>query len=704
MEKENILNEILKSGEKGIKKDRLKEIIKSDDLDSLLEELQLEGKIFEKENGNFIEFPYAYQIGTIMCDHKGNRFVTNKDGRMYVNFDDLNGALDFDIVAFKPNLLYKRAVVQKVLKRKQNTIVCEVHEKGHRKTLKSYNAPGLLTINIDEKELEKYVDGDRLVVEIEKDVFLDVVKGKIVTHIGHKNSPDIEEKCIANARGFNTEWSEAYLEELEKIPTEVTKEDRRGRLDYRDKEVFTMDGADTKDIDDAISLETLPNGNKLLGVHIADVSHYIKPGTEIFNETFRRGTSLYLGNSVNPMIHPKISNGICSLNEGVDRLARSTFMEINSRGEVVNYQKVYSVINSKKKMTYDEVSELLEEGLIADSYENFVNTIMMMSGLTDTLIDRREDLGGMQFSSNEIKVVTDDKNKTIGFKKHEQRTAERIIENFMIVSNETDAKNAYDRGLPYIYRVHEVADEEKIEKTIALLKDLGYRFDFLKDIDKQFALQSILKELSKREEFSVLSTLFLKSMNKAEYSTTNIGHYALASDYYTHGTAPIRRLPDFLNQTLEDLYTYEPEKINWKYIDRDLAIACEHASFKERQADLAEEELNRLRMCEYMEEHIGETFTGRILEIYPDEINIITDDNIYGSVPVWYIEEAGLRYRSANKSMSGGKNIYLLGNKVEVKVASVSKELKKVFFELGDNLSLRNSSKAKKLTKNNRRN
>lgn len=704
MEKENILNEILKSGEKGIKKDRLKDLVNPDDLDRLLEELQLEGKIFEKENGNFIEFPYAYQIGTIMCDHKGNRFVTNKDGRMYVNFDDLNGALDFDIVAFKPNLLYKRAVVQKVLKRKQNTIVCEVHEKGHRKTLKSYNAPGLLTISIDEKELEKYVDGDRLVVEIEKDVFLDVVKGKIITHIGHKNSPDIEEKCIANARGFNTEWSEAYLEELEKIPTEVTKEDRRGRLDYRDKEVFTMDGADTKDIDDAISLETLPNGNKLLGVHIADVSHYIKPGTEIFNETFRRGTSLYLGNSVNPMIHPKISNGICSLNEGVDRLARSTFMEINSRGEVVNYQKVYSVINSKKKMTYDEVSELLEEGLIADSYENFVNTIMMMSGLTDTLIDRREDLGGMQFSSNEIKVVTDDKNKTVGFKKHEQRTGERIIENFMIISNETDAKNAYDRGLPYIYRVHEVADEEKIEKTIALLKDLGYRFDFLKDIDKQFALQSILKELSKREEFSVLSTLFLKSMNKAEYSTTNIGHYALASNYYTHGTAPIRRLPDFLNQTLEDLYTYEPEAINWKYIDRDLALACEHASFKERQADLAEEELNRLRMCEYMEEHIGDTFTGRILEIYPDEINIITDDNIYGSVPVWFIEEEGLRYRSANKSMSGGKNIYLLGNKVEVKVASVSKELKKVFFDLGDNLSLKHSSKAKKLNKTNRRN
>ena len=704
MEKENILNEILKSGEKGIKKDRLKEIIKSDDLDRLLEELQLEGKIFEKENGNFIEFPYAYQIGTIMCDHKGNRFVTNKDGRMYVNFDDLNGALDFDIVAFKPNLLYKRAVVQKVLKRKQNTIVCEVHEKGHRKTLKSYNAPGLLTISIDEKELEKYVDGDRLVVEIEKDAFLDVVKGKIITHIGHKNSPDIEEKCIANARGFNTEWSEAYLEELEKIPTEVTKEDRRGRLDYRDKEVFTMDGADTKDIDDALSLEILPNGNKLLGVHIAPLSHYIKPDSEIFNEAFRRGTSLYLGDSVIPMFHPKISNGICSLNEGVDRLAKSCFMEINSRGEIVDYQIVDTVINSKKKMTYEEVNQILEEGIVPDGYENFVNTIMMMSGLADTLIERRENLGGMQFSSNEIKVVTDNKNKTIGFKKHEQRTAERIIENFMIAANETVAKDAADKALPFIYRVHEVADEEKIEKTITLLKDLGYRFEFLKDIDKQSVLQSILKELSKREEFSVLSTLFLKSMNKAEYSTTNIGHYALASEYYTHFTAPIRRSPDLIIQILEDYYNNEPEAINWKYIDRDLALACEHASFKERQADLAEEELNRLRMCEYMEEHIGETFTGRILEIYPDEINIITDDNIYGSVPVWYIEEAGLRYRSANKSMSGGKNIYLLGNKVEVKVASVSKELKKVFFELGDNLSLRNSSKAKKLTKNNRRN
>ena len=702
--KDLILEEIKNSGEKGIKKEILKERIKCETFDELLEEMQLEGTIFEKENGKFIEFPYSYQIGTIMCDHKGNRFVTNKDGRMYVNFDDLNGALDFDIVVFKPNLLSKRAVDQKVLKRKINTIVCEVHQKGHRKSLKSYNTPGLLTISIDEKELENYVDGDRLVVEIEKDSFLGVVKGKIITHLGHKNSPDIEEKCIANARGFNTEWSDAYLEELEKLPTEVTKEDMRGRLDYRNKEVFTIDGEDTKDIDDAISLETLPNGNKLLGVHIADVAHYIKPGTEMFNETIRRATSLYLGDSVIPMIHPKVSNGICSLNEGVDRLARSTFMEINPKGEIVNYQKEYTVINSKKKMTYEEVTDILDEGLIADGYEKFVNTIMMMSGLTDTLIDRREDLGGMQFSSNEIKVVTDSHNKTLGFKKHEQGTSDRMIENFMIASNETVAKAAYDRGLPYIYRVHEVADEEKIEKTITLLKDLGYRFDFLKDLDKGFILQSVLKELSKKEEFSVLSTLFLKSMKKAEYSPTNIGHYALASDYYTHSTAPIRRVTDFINQILEDYYTYEPEKINWKFIDKDLAMICEHASFKERQADLAEEELNRLRMCEYMEEHIGETFTGRIVEIYPDEINIITDDNIYGSVPVWYIEEAGLRYRGANKSMSGGKNIYLLGNKVEVKVSGVSLELKKVFFDLGDNLSLKHSSKAKKLNKTNKRN
>lgn len=701
MVKEEIIKLIKQSKDKGVSIHQLNKHFAVFAFNKELDELQEEGIIYKNDSDKYIMFPEEYVIGNIVCDHKGNRFVTSNNEKYYVNYDDLNGALDFDTVVYAPNFSNKRAVVKRVLKRKNNNIVCEVHTKGNKKILRSYNTPSVIDIKIDKSLLDNYVDGDRLVVEIENDIFLDTVRGKIVKYLGHKNNPDIDEICIANARGFNTDFNDEYMLELEKIPKEVTEEDIKEVVDLRDKEIFTMDSASTKDIDDAISLERLDNGNYLLGVHIAPLSRIIKPNSKIFKEAYERGTSVYLGDSVIPMFHPIISNGICSLNPGVDRLAKSCFMEINTRGKVVNYEICDSVIHSKKKMTYEDVNEILENKNIPEGYEPFVNTLMMMSGLSDTLTEKRENYGAVEFASNEIKIVHDEHNKVVGFKKHKQQTAEKIIENFMIIANETVAKHIASMNLPFIYRIHDEPDEYKLEKAISLVKDLGYRLNFLKDIDKPFLLQSILKELSNKEEFSVLSTLFLKSMDKAKYSNNNIGHYGLASEYYTHFTSPIRRLPDLLVHTLLDYYNNTDKEIDYKYVDDCLKQACEHASYKERQADLAEEELNRLRMVEYMEEHIGETFYGRILEIYEDEINIITDDNIYGSVPYSFIESHNLHFHSANKSMTNSKNVYLIGNKVEVKVSGVSKELKKVFFEIHDNLSLKNSSKTKKLKKKN---
>ena len=699
MVKEEVLSKIKSSKEKGIGLKELKNTFKEVNIEDVIKELELEGKIFELKNKRYVEFPSEYSIGTITCDHKGNRFVTSNNGRIYVNHDDLNGALDFDTVVYRADLLSKRAVVKKILERKNNKVVCEVHTKGNKKTLRTYNAPGIIDIIISKEELDNYVDGDRLIVEIEKDTFLNTAKGKIIKHLGHKNSPNIDEVCIANARGFNTIFDEEYLKELESIPKEISEEDIKGRVDLRDKEIFTIDCSSTKDIDDAISLEKLDNGNYLLGVHIANLSHYIKPDSKLFKEAYERGTSLYLGDSVIPMFHPLISNGICSLNPNVDRLAKSCFMEINSRGKIIDYRICDTVIHSKFKMTYDDINEILENGNIPEGYEPFITTIMMMCGLAETLIEKRRNLGGVEFCSNEVKVVNDEHNTVVGFKKQEHNIAEKIIENFMIAANETVAQHVFYQSLPFIYRIHDKPDDYKIENAITLLKDLGYRLNFLKDIDKPFLLQSILKELSTKEEFSVLSNLFLKSMEKAKYSNYNHGHYALASDHYTHFTSPIRRMPDLLVHTLLDLYEKEITSVDFEYVDEALSNACEHASYKERQADLAEEELNRLRMAQYMSNHIGKTFYGRIVEIYPDEINIITDDNIYGSVPISFIEKNNLRFHPHNKSMTGAKNVYLLGNKVEVKVSGVSLELKKVFFDLGDNLSLKNSSRIKKFKK-----
>ncbi len=349
------------------------------------------------------------------------------------------------------------------------------------------------------------------------------------------------------------------MAEVEKLPSEVKEEEMVGRRDLRDKTIFTIDGADTKDIDDAISLDMLENGNYSLGVHIADVSYYVKEGSEIYQEAMERGTSVYLADRVIPMLPHKLSNGICSLNEGVDRLAMSCVMEIDSKGNVVSYDIFESVIRSRKKMTYTDVNKIIEENIIPEGYEPFADTLIKMEELAQILRKHKVERGYIDFGIDESKIIVDETGKAIDIKLRNRGKGENLIEDFMIAANETVATCIYFMELPFIYRVHGEPNEEKINSFLTFVSSLGYTLSGkIKDMHPK-TMQSILNQLKDKKEFHILSSLLLRSMQKAVYDTDNIGHFGLASERYTHFTSPIRRFPDTTVHRLLRKYLFKAQ-------------------------------------------------------------------------------------------------------------------------------------------------
>ena len=487
------------------------------------------------------------------------------------------------------------------------------------------------------------------------------------------------------------------LEEIKNIPTEVSEEEIKDRIDLRNECIFTIDGKDTKDIDDAISLVKLPNGNFELGVHIANVSHYVKKGSAIFEDAYNRGTSVYLLNYVIPMLHHKLSNGICSLNPNEDRLARSCIMEIDKNGEVVNYKICPTVINSKKKMDYDSVNSILENNIIPEGYEEFVGTLKNMQELSNILTIKRNKNGSLDFASNEIKIDIDENGKTLGFNLCQHRSAEHLIENFMIIANETVATHITWLNLPCVYRVHDCPIDQVLNSTVTFISNLGYRINKVRDAENPKLIQQLLKKLSEYEEYPILSNLVLRSMKRAYYTTENIGHFGLASNNYTHFTSPIRRFPDLMVHTLLDKYdniyneNYNEEKLReyLQCLEARLKEGCNHSSYKERQADLAEDDSNKFAMLKYMEEHIGKPFEGTIIEITEKYIKVKTDNEIIGKVKLYDIDGDDFIFRR-DKYRLYGKNTgqqYRIGNKVLVTAQRVDKSEKEIYFILNCNLT-----------------
>lgn len=698
---EDILKVIENSKQSGIKLEDVIGKFKSineEEIECEVSLLEKEGKIYKNCNGYYIVLDKDLKISTLYCSHKGRRYVTDNNTIFFVDSKDINGALDFDKVIFRPNEKSKTARVEKIIERQNDIVVAEVISTTNGKILSTINTPEKVNIHIRQGELEKYYDGDRLVVNVESYSTPNEIKGKIIEKLGNKKEPNIEEVTIAASRGFTTKYSKEYLDELAAIPDKVTDEDIKGRLDLRNDVIFTIDSESTKDMDDAISIKILDNGNYQLGVHIANVSHYIKKGSAIYEDAIKRGNSAYFANSVIPMLHFDISNGICSLNEDVDRLTKSCIMEINKKGKVVNYYITDSVIHSKKKMTYEDINKIFEDGVIISEYLPYYDSLKILKELTTILKEKHEKDGYIAFASNEIKTIVDNNDETLGFKNVHQGIGQEMVEYSMIAANETVAGHVFWMRLPFIYRIHNEPREKRIEEAMEIAKKIGYRFSKIKDMGGSHLLQQVIKQLSVKEEFQALSQFFVKTMPRALYSTENIGHFALALDFYTHFTSPIRRGCDLIVHELLDLYDKDISYVNFEELEDELAIISEHISYTERQADMVEYEINALRMVKYMRENIGKTYKARIHDITPLNVQIVLENNVIGTVPIDFVGGGGFYYMDASKSLKRGKSTYCIGNNVICTVINIDEEDRTVICSIDRNLTREHTKqKVKKL-------
>ena len=530
------------------------------------------------------------------------------------------------------------------------------------------------------------VEGHKVLVKTVKQVNTKKYLAEVVKIIGHKDDPGTDILSIAYKHGIYEDFGEEVEKELESIPNEVNPKDLTGRKDLTGLVTFTIDGDDTIDIDDAISLIMLENGNYQLGVHIADVSNYVKENTALGDAAYERGTSSYLADTVIPMLPHKLSNGICSLNEGVVRLTMSCVMEINHKGKVVNYDIFPSYIKSSKRMTYAKVNDIIVRDIVDPLYEPFVDTLKKMNELHKIIRKEKIERGYIDFEIDEAKIVQDETGKAIGVKRREREEGDMLIEDFMISANETVANHIFQMDLPFIYRVHEDPKPEKVEEFMNLVKILGYKLDGISSGFTPKTMQKILSQLKGKKEFDILSSLLLRTMRKAEYSRDNVGHFGLSSKAYTHFTSPIRRYPDLEVHRLLKRYLVNNDMsmTTIQTLENSLVEIATHSSERERAAVDAEREVLDMKMAEYMEDHIGEEFDGVISTITNFGFFVALPNLIEGLVHVQTLKGDYYSYIPELLSMIGKstKKTYRLGDKVRVKCISASKANSMVDFEL----------------------
>ncbi len=689
--------EILTNSNKSISASEIMNIInsnyKTEDLKKLLSDLNelcKDGIIYQNKNNNYLLFENSHLLkGFIEINASGSGFLLQDSEDVYIPYKYLNNSNDGDFVIvelLKSKGIKREGKVIRILKRSLGSSLAEVYLFNGKTYLK------LLDDKCNDYKLEiednnlNLVEGMIVKVETVKEVSKKDFLVKIVNVIGHKNSPDIDTLKICSEFNIETEFNDKVLGEVKSIPNNIDENDIKNRVDLRDKVIFTIDGADTKDIDDAVSIEKLNNGNYKLGVHIADVSFYVKEGSELKNTAFNRGNSVYLADRVIPMLPVELSNGICSLNENDDRFAFSCVMEIDNKGQTVSYDIFKSIIRSKKKMTYDNVNKLFD-GNIPEGYEEFKNDLLLMKELYEILESSSEKKGKLDFISDEVKLKVDDDGKVLKVCKYETGIGQKLIENFMIAANTTVGTHIYNMALPFVYRVHGTPEAEKLRGFVSYVSLLGYKLIGKSNFEniKPLELQNIMKQLEDKKEYKYLNNKLLRCMQKAEYSPYNIGHFGLALDNYSHFTSPIRRFSDlmvhyFLNEYLVK-NNYNKDFIdNW---NNRLPFICEHISKTERTAEDCEREVNDMKIAEYMENHIGEVYKATIDGCLSKGFFVVTDNLISGLVsldtlPKFYTYNEELNAYLNKK----GKICYRAGDEVIVKCIGASKEKRQVDFTI----------------------
>lgn len=666
------------------------------DFHGILEVMEKEGLVIKtKQNRYGIPEKMNLVVGKLQGNARGFGFVipvNEGTADIFVPAAELNGALHGDKVVArithkgKSSKSHEGEIIR-ILERVNQTIVGTFENSKSFGFVVADDTRISMDIFVPKSEKNGARTDQKVVVEITKwPEKRRNPEGRVIEILGYKDDVGTDIRAIIKQFKLPEEFPQNVLNQAENIPEEIPKSEIINRVDLRGEKIFTIDGADAKDLDDAISIEKLENGNFKLGVHIADVTHYVEENTPLDKEAIKRGTSVYLVDRVIPMLPKKLSNGVCSLHPHVPRLTLSCFMEIDKKGKVVNHEIVESIIESKERLVYTDISNLLEndDPEQKERYKEIYQELKLAEELCHILNNKREERGTIDFDFPEAKIILDDNGKPVEIKKYERRIANRIIEEFMLVCNETVAEYMYWAEMPFVYRIHEDPDEDKINEFNKFIHNFGYHIKGSQDIHPK-ELQHLLRKVEGKKEETVINTLMLRSLKKARYSSECDSHFGLAAKYYCHFTSPIRRYPDLqIHRIIKYFLNDQMTSKRIKKLKGIVPKIADQSSARERLADEAERETDDLKKAEYMLERVNQEYEGIISGITHFGMFVELDNTIEGLVRISSLVDDYYTYDEENYCYRGERTrkIYRMGDVVRIRVLRADIAKREIDFEL----------------------
>lgn len=668
-----------------------------DELRQILEALESEGKIYLSKRGKYCRGEAKRLTGIFRASLKGFGFVVieGEEQDIYIAEEDTNTAMDQDevevVITREPDGRSREGKIVRIVNRALTKVVGLYQvRKG-----KSYGfvIPDNQRLSSDIFVPAEYskgaVDGHKVVVELTS--YGDdrrSPEGKVVEIIGHINDPGTDILSIVKGYDLPLEFPEKVLNQAERVAKPVSEADRQGRQDLRDWQMVTIDGEDAKDLDDAVSIAR-EGDCYILGVHIADVTNYVQENSALDREAFKRGTSVYLVDRVIPMLPHTLSNGICSLNQGEDRLALSCIMKIDEKGRVVDHEIAETVIRVDQRMSYTSVKKILEDHDPKETkkYQELVPMFEEMSRLSKILREHRRIRGSIDFDFPETKMILDEKGRPLELQPYERNVATRMIEDFMLLANETVAEDYYWQELPFVYRTHEAPDEEKIRTLATFINNFGYSMHVGANEVRPKEIQKLLAKVEGSPQEAMISRLALRSMKQAKYTPENSGHFGLAAAYYTHFTSPIRRYPDLqIHRIIKDNIRGRMQEEKIVHYDKILPEVTKHASEMERRAEEAERETVKLKKVEYMQQHLGEIFEGVISSITKWGMYVELPNTVEGLVHVANMRDDHYEYDENRYELIGAhtNKVYKLGQRIRIRVTGADRLLRTIDFEIAE--------------------
>lgn len=663
------------------------------ELKMVLDQLISKGTIIVDTQGRYRVPGDDIKVGTFSGTQKGFGFVMleGEAEDIFIPGESTKGALHGDkvmvVIKNEQTGRRKEGAIVNILERGKIEIVGTFEKSKNFGFVRPDNQKFGKDIFIAKEHTKGAVDGHKVVAKITN--YGDEAhspEGRIVEILGHVNDPGVDIMSVIKAYDLPVDFPEEVMRSLDKVPEEIDPSEIASRMDIRGMMTVTIDGEDAKDLDDAITL-TKEGDIYRLGVHIADVSHYVREGSALDKEALNRGTSVYLVDRVIPMLPHKLSNGICSLNPEVDRLSLSCFMDIDSKGTVIGHKIAETVMRSDRRMTYTNVAKIIEEQDedVRKEYEEFVPMFLLMQELAEVLKERRHKRGSINFDFPESKIIVNKQGKPIEIKPYDRNKATKIIEEFMLIANETIAEDFFWQEVPFVYRTHDNPDEDKIRKLAVFINNFGYSIKVGKEDIHPKEIQKLLIKVEDTPEEALISRLTLRSMKQAKYTVVNTGHFGLSAKYYCHFTSPIRRYPDLqIHRIIKENLNGKLGEKRREHYEKILFSVSDHSSKTERRADESEREVQKLKKVEYMMEHIGECFEGVISGVTSWGMYVELPNTVEGMIRVSEMNDDYYIYDEEHYQMVGEhtKKVYKLGQKVTVEVVNADKIMRTIDFVL----------------------